>query len=112
MRIQCLQGAALALLFPASLHAQSIGINFNSARDLSSELLPDEVAGHPDVAQSNWNNTNGAASGNESNLIGAAPGTIIDSNGLATGMTLEWGSNTTWTTNTVSYTHLTLPTKA
>ena len=99
MRIQCLQGAALALLFPVSLHAQSIGINFNSARDLSAELLPDEVAGHPDVAQSNWNNTNGAASGNESNLIGAAPGTIIDSNGLATGMTLEWGSNTTWTTN-------------
>ncbi|RPF85379.1 MAG: hypothetical protein CBB78_012655 [Roseibacillus sp. TMED18] len=99
MRIQCLKGAALALVFPVCLHAESVGINFNSNRDLSAEILPDEVAGHPDVAQINWNNTNGAASGNESNLIGVAPGTVIDSNGVATGMTLEWGSNTTWTTN-------------
>ena len=99
MRSHYLKGAALALVFPVCLHAESIGINFNSDRDLSAELLPDEVAGHPDVAQSNWNNTNGAASGNESNLIGVTPGTVIDSNGVATGMTLTWTSNGTWNTN-------------
>ena len=99
MRIQCLKGAALALAFPVCLHAQSIGINFNSDRDLAAELAPDEVAGHPDVAQSNWNNTNGAASGNESNLIGATPGTVLDSTGVATGVTLTWTSDGTWNTN-------------
>ena len=82
MRIQCLKGAALALAFPVCLHAQSIGINFNSDRDLAAQLASDEVAGHPDVAQANWNSTNGGANGNEANLLGLTPGTSWTAMGL------------------------------
>ena len=99
MRIQYLKGAALALVFPVCLHAQSIGINFNAGEFQGSVLNPDEVAGHSDVAQANWNNTNGLASGNEANLRGANAGALVDSLGDVTGATLTWAANGTWNTN-------------
>ena len=34
-----------------------IGINFNSDRGTDAELGPDEIAGFPEVAQLNWNNS-------------------------------------------------------
>ena len=95
--MRLLSDVLLVAILCGLAQGQSIGINFNSNR--AAEILPDEVAGYPDVAQSNWNNTNGAASGNESELIGVTRGTVIDSNGVATGMTLEWASNSTWNTN-------------
>ena len=88
--MRLLSDVLLVAILCGLAQGQSIGINFNSNR--AAEILPDEVAGYPDVAQSNWNNTNGAASGNESELIGVTRGTVIDSNGVATGMTLEWAS--------------------
>ena len=82
----------------------SIGINFNSNRDLNAELAPDEVAGFPAVAQGNWNNTAGGgdavagASGTEADLISPAAGSLVDSNGVPSGVTVSWASNGTWST--------------
>ena len=99
MKIQCLQGAVFALALPVCVHAQSIGINFTSDRDLTAELAPDEVAGHPDVAQANWNSTTGGAIGNATNLLGLTPGTLVDSDGAPTGAQVAWTSDGTWNTN-------------
>ncbi|MAF22079.1 MAG: hypothetical protein CMP26_05710 [Roseibacillus sp.] len=99
MRTQCLQGVVFALALPVCVHAQSIGINFTSDRDLTAELAPDEVAGHPEVAQANWNSTNGGANGNETNLLGLTPGTLVDSDGAPTGARITWTSDGTWNTN-------------
>ena len=99
MNIQCLHWAIVALALPFCVHAQSIGINFTSDRDLAAELAPDEVAGHPDVAQANWNSTNGGPNGNETNLLGLTPGTLVDSDGTPTGAQVAWTSDGTWNTN-------------
>ncbi|MEC9053870.1 MAG: hypothetical protein VX633_01085, partial [Verrucomicrobiota bacterium] len=99
MKTQFVLGGILALVLSALAHSQSIGINFNSDRDLGAELAPDEVAGHPDVAQGNWNSTNGGANGDETNLLGLTPGTLVDSDGAPTGVQVTWTSNGTWTTN-------------
>ena len=62
-------------------------------------MSPNEVAGHSDVAQDNWNNTYGLASGNEANLRGANAGALVDRLGNTTGATLTWAANRTWNTN-------------
>ena len=51
------------------------------------------------MAQDNWNNTYGLASGNEPNLRGANAGALVDRLGNATGATLTWAANRTWNTN-------------
>ena len=76
----------------------SIGINFVSDRNLSAQIVSDELAGHPSVAQKNWNNTNGDASGSGSNLLGGN-GTLIDGDGNASRAIVSWASNGTWNTN-------------
>ena len=76
----------------------SIGINFVSDRNLSAQIVSDELAGHPSVAQRNWNNTNGDASGSGSNLLGGN-GTLIDGDGNASRAIVSWASNGTWNTN-------------
>ena len=76
----------------------SIGINFLSDRNLSAQIVSDELAGHPSVAQKNWNNTNGDASGSGSNLLGGN-GTLIDGDGNASRAIVSWASNGTWNTN-------------
>ena len=63
MKTPTLPAFLVLLTCSALVQGQSIGINFNSDRDLGAELGPDESAGHPDVAQTNWNSTNGVPSG-------------------------------------------------
>ena len=99
MKTPILPAFLVLLTCSALVQGQSIGINFNSDRDLGAELGPDESAGHPDVAQTNWNSTNGVPSGDEGSLLGGNPGTLIDSNGVVTGVTVTWASNGTWNTN-------------
>ena len=76
----------------------SIGINFLSDRDLAAQILSDELAGHPSVAQKNWNNTNGDASGSGSNLLGGN-GSLTDSDSNASRAIVSWASNGTWNTS-------------
>ena len=99
MKTPTLPAFLVLLTCSALVQGQSIGINFNSDRDLGAELGPDESAGHPDVAQTNWNSTNGVPSGDGGSLLGGNPGTLIDSNGVVTGVTVTWASNGTWNTN-------------
>ena len=57
------------------------------------------------MAQSNWNNTNGGidalggANGDQTALLGPAPGSLVDNEGIPTGVTVTWSSNGTWNTN-------------
>ncbi len=97
--MRSLSNVLVVVILCGLAQGQSIGINFNSGRDLGAQLSSDEVAGHPDVAQDNWNNTNGFASGNEANLLGANAGALVDSSGDVTGATVTWAANGTWNTN-------------
>ena len=91
--VSCAQG------FVKLASAQSVGINFLSTRDPAAELAPAESAGHPDVAQANWNNTNGGANGTEANMRSPSFGELVDSTGAASGVTMTWAANTTWNTS-------------
>ena len=64
MIMRLLSNVLVVAILCGLAQGQSIGINFTSGRDLGAQLNPDEVAGHPDVVQDNWNSTNGFASGN------------------------------------------------
>lgn len=96
---------ALSLVFTAASHAVSIGINFNSHRSTTANLLPAELAGAPGFAQVNWNNTGQGgnaqtnASGSTANIISPIAGTLVDSTGAATAATVRWTSNGTWNTS-------------
>ena len=82
-----------------------IGINFNSDRGTDAELGPDEIAGFPEVAQLNWNNSDGGANaqgganGSQADIISPVSGVIVDDTGGDSGVTVDWTSNGTWNTN-------------
>lgn len=76
----------------------SIGINFLSNRDLGSRILTNELAGYPTVAQTNWNNTNGDATGDSSNLLGGN-NTLTDADGNTSRAAVSWASSGTWNTS-------------
>ena len=75
----------------------SIGINFVSNRDPAATILPAEEAGFPEVAQTNWNNTRGAPSGNNINLLGDEI-TLVDSEGQDSRIIAIWDANSTYNT--------------
>ena len=81
-----------------------IGINFNSNRGTEAELGPDEIAGLPEVAQLNWNNSGGGAdavagaSGSQADIISPVSGVVVDDSGGDSGVTVDWASNGTWNT--------------
>ncbi len=75
----------------------SIGINFVSNRDPAATILPAEEAGFPEVAQTNWNNTRGAPSGNNVNLLGDEI-TLVDSEGQDSRIIVIWDANSTYNT--------------
>ena len=75
----------------------SIGINFVSNRDPAATILPAEQAGFPEVAQTNWNNTRGAPSGNNLNLLGDEI-TLVDSEGEDSRIIAIWDANSTYNT--------------
>ena len=75
----------------------SIGINFVSNRDPAATILPAERAGFPEVAQTNWNNTRGAPSGNNINLLGDEI-TLVDSEGEDSRIIAIWDANSTYNT--------------
>ena len=75
----------------------SIGINFVSNRDPAATILPAEEAGFPEVAQTNWNNTRGAPSGNNINLLGDEI-TLVDSEGEDSRIIAIWDANSTYNT--------------
>lgn len=81
----------------------SIGINFLSDR-LDAQLLPTEMAGFPEVAQVNWNNSTGGAdaaagaNGTAANIISPVAGQLVDNVGASSGVTVNWTSNGTWNT--------------
>ena len=75
----------------------SIGINFVSNRDPAATILPAERAGFPEVAQTNWNNTRGAPSGNNVNLLGNEI-TLVDSEGQDSRIIVIWDANSTYNT--------------
>ena len=81
-----------------------IGINFNSDRGTDAELGPDEIAGLPEVAQLNWNNSAGGAdpqagaNGSQADIISPVPGVVVDDSGGDSGVTVDWTSNGTWNT--------------
>ena len=70
-----------------------IGINFNSNRGTDAELGPDEIAGLPEVAQLNWNNSAGGgdaqagANGSKGDIISPVSGVIVDDTGGDSGVT-------------------------
>ena len=82
-----------------------IGINFNSNRGTDAEISPDEIAGLPEVAQLNWNNSAGGAdaqagaNGSQADIISPIEGVIVDDTGGDSGVTVDWASNGTWNTN-------------
>ena len=81
-----------------------IGINFNSDRGTDAELGPDEIAGLPEVAQLNWNNSAGGAdpqagaNGSQADIISPVSGVLVDDSGGDSGVTVDWTSNGTWNT--------------
>ena len=70
----------------------SIGINFVSARDSTGVILPGERAGYPEVAQTNWNNTDGETSGNNLNFLREGI-TLIDSDGQDSRAIVTWDAS-------------------
>ena len=76
----------------------SIGINFVSNRDPTAVILPAERVGFPEVAQTNWNNTNGDPSGNNLNLLGNDI-TMVDSEGQSSRIIVTWDANSTYNTS-------------
>src|SRR5687767_11166010 len=86
---------AVALLFVAEADAESIGINFR--RSTGQTLMdPSESAGV--TPQINWNNTDGAATGNgAANITGPTANSLINSSGsVVPGLGFTWSSNGTW----------------
>ena len=76
----------------------SIGINFVSNRDPAATILPAERAGFPEVAQTNWNNTKGAPSGDNFNFFGDEV-TLVDSEGQSSRIIVTWDANSTYNTS-------------
>ena len=70
----------------------SIGINFVSNRDPAATILPAEEAGFPEVAQTNWNNTDGETSGNNLNFLREGI-TLIDSDGQDSRAIVTWDAS-------------------
>ena len=70
----------------------SIGINFVSARDSTGVILPGERAGYAEVAQTNWNNTDGETSGNNFNFLREGI-TLIDSDGQDSRAIVTWDAS-------------------
>ena len=70
----------------------SIGINFVSARDSTGVILPGERAGYAEVAQTNWNNTDGETSGNNFNFLREG-NTLIDSDGQDSRAIVTWDAS-------------------
>jgi hypothetical protein len=69
----------------------TLGIHFGSGDSAAAiPLAPTDVAGVPEVAQANWNDTSGAN--------GTAPALVEDDNGAAVATTAQavWSSQNTW----------------
>jgi hypothetical protein len=84
--------ASLACAVPASVSAQSLGINFGATDPdaNTSSLLPSDVAGA--VRQANWNNLEGATGSNASPLVfDNGTGTAVPST-----VTVDWNTTNTW----------------
>jgi hypothetical protein len=67
--------------------AEGIAISFTGSVDAA--VAPGEVVGF--VPQFNWNNADGA-NGTTANVVGPSPGTIVNSDGNPTGVTIAWSS--------------------
>ena len=86
---------ALALLFSVVADAESIGINFRRSTG-QQNMDPSESAGV--TPQVNWNNTDGAASGNgAANISGPTVNSLTNSSGaVVPGLSFTWTANGTW----------------
>jgi hypothetical protein len=83
------------LVFPVAADAASIGLNFRRGSG-QENMAATESAGV--LPQMNWNNSDGAASGNGgANISGPMANVVVDSTGAAVpGVSVSWVSNGTW----------------
>ncbi|YCM42831.1 hypothetical protein V2O64_16100 [Verrucomicrobiaceae bacterium 227] len=88
---------------PGGPNTPGIGINFVSSIGLGIDTgLPvNATAGHPDVAQKNWNQTSAfnANSGTTARIASPQSGVIVDHNGDATPVTMSYTMANTWSAN-------------
>lgn len=100
-QIICKALTCLMILFCLStgVHASKIGVNFNTYKNSYWPIPSDWSAGV--VPQTNWNNTSGLPSGggavgDTSAIDGPMTGVLVDNQGIATSVTIDFTGPDSW----------------